>query len=122
MNCVANGKILNEKIFENIWVQPAAGDAGGSLGAALALWHIEQENERTVNINDDMQGSYLGNEFSQVEIEKELSGKPSTIKIKESECVMKSFDVIIDGESHTLGHLLQSHIQANHLIKMVFAN
>ena len=72
LNCVANGKILEEKIFDNIWIQPAAGDAGGSLGAALALWHIEQSNERTVNLDDDMQGSYLGTEFSQDEIEKEL--------------------------------------------------
>ena len=72
LNCVANGKILKEKIFDNIWIQPAAGDAGGSLGAALALWHIENKNKRIVNIHDDMKGSYLGNEFSQDEIEKEL--------------------------------------------------
>jgi carbamoyltransferase len=72
LNCVANGKILQEKIFENIWVQPAAGDAGGSLGAALSLWHIEHGNKREVNLNDDMNGSYLGNEFNQEEIEKEL--------------------------------------------------
>ena len=72
LNCVANGKILKEKIFDNIWIQPAAGDAGGSLGAALALWHIDQGNKRTVNLNDDMKGSYLGTEFKQDEIEKEL--------------------------------------------------
>ncbi len=72
LNCVANGRILKEKIFDNIWIQPAAGDAGGSLGAALALWHIENKNKRIVNIHDDMKGSYLGNEFSQDEIEKEL--------------------------------------------------
>ena len=72
LNCVANGKILKEKIFDNIWIQPAAGDAGGSLGAALALWYIEQKNSRVVNLNDDMRGSYLGTEFSQEEIEKEL--------------------------------------------------
>ena len=72
LNCVANGKILQEKIFENIWIQPAAGDAGGSLGAALALWHIEYDNIRKVNSHDDMNGSYLGNQFSQEEIEKEL--------------------------------------------------
>ena len=72
LNCVANGKILQEKIFENIWIQPAAGDAGGSLGAALALWHIEQGNKRIVNPNDDMNGSYLGSEFTQDQIEKEL--------------------------------------------------
>jgi len=72
LNCVANGKIWKEKIFDNIWVQPAAGDAGGSLGAALALWHIEQNNPRKVDHNDNMQGSYLGPEYSQKEIEKQL--------------------------------------------------
>ena len=72
LNCVANGKILEEKIFDNIWIQPAAGDAGGSLGAALALWYIEQGNKRVVSANDDMQGSYLGSEFSQDQIENEL--------------------------------------------------
>jgi carbamoyltransferase len=72
LNCVANGKILQKKIFDNIWVQPAAGDAGGSLGAALALWHIEQNNPRKVDRNDSMQGSYLGPEYSQKEIEEEL--------------------------------------------------
>ena len=72
LNCVANGKILKEKIFDNIWIQPAAGDAGGSLGAALALWHIDQGNKRKINLKDDMQGSYLGSEYSQDHIENEL--------------------------------------------------
>ena len=72
LNCVANGKILKEKIFDNIWIQPAAGDAGGSLGAALALWHIEQNNPRKVNLTDDMQGSFLGPEYTQKEIEQQL--------------------------------------------------
>ena len=72
LNCVANGKILKEKIFENIWIQPAAGDAGGSLGAALALWYNENNNDRKINFNDDMNGSYLGCEFDQNEIEDEL--------------------------------------------------
>jgi len=81
LNCVANGKILKEKIFDNIWIQPAAGDAGGSLGAALAFWHIEQANKREVNLNDDMQGSYLGIEFTQEEIEKELNLIGANFKI-----------------------------------------
>ena len=72
LNCVANGKILKEKIFDNIWIQPAAGDAGGSLGAALALWYIDQGNKRIINPDDDMAGSYLGSEFSQDQIEEEL--------------------------------------------------
>ena len=73
LNCVANGKILKEKIFEKIWVQPAAGDAGGALGAALALWHIDQKNPRVINENDNMSGSYLGPEYSEDQIKKELS-------------------------------------------------
>ena len=72
LNCVANGKLLKEKIFDNIWVQPAAGDAGGSLGAALAFWYLEEKNKRLVNLEDDMKGSFLGNEFSQDQIEREL--------------------------------------------------
>ena len=72
LNCVANGKILKEKIFDNIWIQPAAGDAGGSIGAGLALWHIEKKNPRKINLDDDMQGSYLGPKFEQYEIEEQL--------------------------------------------------
>ena len=73
LNCVANGKILNEKIFDNIWVQPAAGDAGGSLGSALSLWHSEFKNERlNEKKKDQMQGSYLGPSYTSDEIEKSL--------------------------------------------------
>jgi carbamoyltransferase len=81
LNCVANGKILKDKIFDNIWVQPAAGDAGGSLGAALALWYIEQNNPRKIDHNDSMQGSYLGPEYSQKEIEKQLDQIGAKYKI-----------------------------------------
>jgi carbamoyltransferase len=81
LNCVANGKILKEKIFDNIWIQPAAGDAGGSLGAALALWYIEQNNPRTVDHNDSMQGSYLGPEYSQKEIEEQLDKVGAKYKV-----------------------------------------
>jgi len=75
LNCVANGKILEEKLFDKIWIQPAAGDAGGSIGSALALWHKELGNERIYQKDKDdlMQGSYLGPEFSQNEIETELN-------------------------------------------------
>ena len=85
LNCVANGKILKEKIFDKIWVQPAAGDAGGSLGATLALWHIEQNNPRVVDLNDDMQGSYLGPEYSQKEIQNELDKVGAVYEIKDEE-------------------------------------
>ena len=63
LNCVSNGKLLRDGPFENIWIQPAAGDAGGSLGAALMAWHHYYEKPRTVNPQDSMQGSYLGPGF-----------------------------------------------------------
>ena len=72
LNCVANGKILKNKIFNKIWIQPAAGDAGGSLGAALAYWHQELKKKRIVNSTDTMKGSYLGPKFENNIIEKEL--------------------------------------------------
>ena len=72
LNCVANGKILKNKIFDKIWIQPAAGDAGGSLGAALAYWHQELKKKRIVNSTDTMKGSYLGPKFENNIIEEEL--------------------------------------------------
>ena len=71
LNCVANGKILEKKIFENIWIQPAAGDAGGSLGAALAFWHKELSKPRN-EFSDKMKGSYLGPKFENNVIEEKL--------------------------------------------------
>jgi len=85
LNCVANGKILKEKIFDNIWIQPAAGDAGGSLGAALAFWHIEQNKERKISNTDDMQGSYLGPQYSQQEVEKKLNDLGAKFEILNEE-------------------------------------
>ena len=73
LNCVANGKLLREKIFENIWIQPAAGDAGGALGAALAGYYLFQgEHRNVVSKRDAMKGSYLGPGFRQLEIESRL--------------------------------------------------
>ena len=72
LNCVANGKIIKEKIFENVWVQPAAGDAGGSLGAALAFWYKELKKPRN-EFRDQMKGSYLGPKFSDQEIKNSLN-------------------------------------------------
>ena len=100
LNCVANGKIINEKIFDQIWIQPAAGDAGGALGAALALWHIELTNERTVNSTDNMKGSYLGTEFSQEEIEKELKFIGANFKVlKYDELLSKTSDLLSEGKA-----------------------
>ncbi len=100
LNCVANGKILKEKIFENIWIQPASGDAGGSLGAALALWHIDLNNPRDVNLVDDMSGSYLGPEFSQKEIENELNQKGAKFDIlDEDELINKTATDLSSGDA-----------------------
>ena len=100
LNCVANGKILQERIFDNIWVQPAAGDAGGSLGAALALWHIEQNNSRKVNTTDDMQGSYLGPEYNQKQIEEQLDKAGGKYKIlNEEDLIEKVATDISKGEA-----------------------
>lgn len=72
LNCVANGKLLREKIFDNIWIQPAAGDAGGGIGAALyAAYHLS-DTERIVCMNDSQHGSYLGPSYSREDIEKFL--------------------------------------------------
>ena len=79
LNCVANGKILKEKIFDNIWIQPAAGDAGGSLGAALAYWHHELEEPR-VEFRDKMNGSYLGPKFENDLIEQKLKSLKAKYK------------------------------------------
>ncbi len=74
LNCVANGALLREKIFDNIWIQPASGDAGGALGAALVAHHLYLDNDRkSSSESDSMQGSFLGPEFCDKEIESELS-------------------------------------------------
>ena len=72
LNCVVNGKILEKKIFNRVWIQPAAGDAGGSIGAALAFWHIELNKDREKSDSDQMQGSYLGPVYSDEEIKNSL--------------------------------------------------
>ncbi len=73
LNCVVNGKLLNSNYFDNIWVQPAAGDAGGSLGAALLYWHRELKNSKEIK-KDTMQGSFLGPSFNNNKIEEALVG------------------------------------------------
>jgi len=98
LNCVANGKIIKEKIFDNIWVQPAAGDAGGSLGAALALWYIEQNNPRKINPADSMKGSYLGPTYTQEIIEKELEKNGAKFEVlTEEEIINKTVDDLANG-------------------------
>ena len=88
LNCVANGKILKNKFFENIWIQPAAGDAGGSLGAALAFWHKELNKERSIKSSDQMKGAFLGPSFNDQEVEKELNFlNANFVKLGENELI-----------------------------------
>jgi len=89
LNCVTNGILLRKKIFDNIWIQPAAGDAGGALGAALSTWYLHYKKRRiTTKERDTMKGAYLGPEFSEAEIEAELTGCGAIFKkLSEQEMV-----------------------------------
>jgi len=98
LNCVANGKILRNGKFKNIWIQPAAGDAGAALGAALGFWHIELKKNRSINNNDSMHGSYLGSEYSQEEIEKKLKQIGANFKIlDEDKLIEKTLSMLTEG-------------------------
>ena len=100
LNCVANGKILEENLFDNIWIQPAAGDAGGSLGAALAYWYLEMKKDRKDIQNDEMQGSYLGPYYNLEQIEEELKELGASYQVlDEEELIDKTTDEIIKGNA-----------------------
>jgi len=88
LNCVANGKLLREGPFKRIWIQPAAGDAGGALGAALAVWHHMLGKPRTVCEDDAMQGALLGPEFSDEEISRYLlSSNAESMKLTDAQLI-----------------------------------
>ena len=100
LNCVANGKILENKIFKNVWVQPAAGDAGGSLGAALAFWYLEKNNERSISSSDDMKGSYLGPNYSDKEIKEILNKIGANFEILDEETILnKTVNDLAEGKA-----------------------
>ena len=98
LNCVANGKVLRDGAFKNIWIQPAAGDAGGALGAALTAYHGFQSQPRHVNgALDAMAGSYLGPDFSQNEIETRLQAEGAKFTtVDDGELVEKVADALAD--------------------------
>jgi carbamoyltransferase len=73
LNCVANGKVMRDEQYDGLWIQPAAGDAGGALGAAMAVHHIHLRQPRTVTGQDKMHGSFLGPQFKQADIERQLT-------------------------------------------------
>ena len=100
LNCVANGKLKNEQIFENLWVQPAAGDAGGAIGAALAAWHVELNNGRIIQDRDAMQGALLGPKFSQEEVIQQLTDLGARFNIfSEKTLLEKTAKIISEGNA-----------------------
>ncbi len=100
LNCVANGKILREGIYDNVWIQPAAGDAGGALGAALFVWHqVLDKNRETDGVNDFQSGSYLGPCWSDDEIESWLQKKDYPYRRLDEESIFEEVtDALINGK------------------------
>jgi carbamoyltransferase len=100
LNCVANGKLLKSKYFKNIWIQPAAGDAGGALGAALLVYYKFLKNKRVVNQNDSMKGAYLGPEYSQKSIKNSLNKlNAKYITYTQSEMIKKTSNYLSEGKA-----------------------
>jgi carbamoyltransferase len=104
LNCVANGKILRAGIFDDLWIQPAAGDAGGALGATYAVWHILFGNERAATSQKDAtQGSYLGPEFSDKETERVLQKYGAKARHYDDYCCLASDVARKLGEGNAVG-------------------
>ncbi len=99
LNCVANGRILRETPFENIWIEPAAGDAGGALGAALSVWHQYLGNERKVGPRDSIKGSLLGPEFSKAVVRKVLDDAGAVyLELAETKMIDRVARLLADGK------------------------
>ena len=99
LNCVVNGILLRRKIFDNIWIQPAAGDAGGALGAALSTWYLHHRKERVASRERDaMKGAYLGPEFTDAEVEAELTACGATFKKLSEDKLIDTVATALAGE------------------------
>ena len=99
LNCVANGKLLQEKIFDKMWIQPASGDAGSALGAAYICWHEYLENPKLLKNDDSMKGTYLGNYFSNKEIVNYLNLNNLPFKtLKDDQLFEKAAEMIDEGK------------------------
>ena len=95
LNCVANGRIVREAPFDSIWIQPAAGDAGGALGAALSAWHSYLDKPRQANGQDKMQGAYLGQHYTDAEIEEYLnSADASWSRLDDAELMPRLAEIL----------------------------
>jgi carbamoyltransferase len=99
LNCVANGELLRAGVFDDIWIQPAAGDAGGALGAALSVWHERHGGARYVNLSDSMKGSYLGPRFGRADIRDRLSKSGAVFRELEDEQLMPLLADILAAEN-----------------------
>jgi carbamoyltransferase len=100
LNAVANGKILRDGQFAGLWIQPASGDAGGALGAALAAYHIHAGKRREVNGRDAMNGAYLGPEYGQEEIEARLTAAGAQYRVMPESClIQRSAEILAAGQA-----------------------
>ncbi len=100
LNCVANGKLLREGIFDAVWIQPAAGDAGGALGAALATYHLMLNYPRNISPGDSMKGAFLGPEFCQCEIEQRLTKLGAVFRtVSEEELICAVAHALAEGKA-----------------------
>jgi carbamoyltransferase len=100
LNCVANGKVLRDGKFDGLWVQPAAGDAGGALGAALAVHHINLKQPRVVGTKDAMRGSYLGPQFEQADIQRRLTAVGAKFSVlADEELFAAGAEALADGKA-----------------------
>jgi carbamoyltransferase len=98
LNCVANGKVLRDGSFDNIWIQPAAGDAGGAVGAALAAYHIFKDQPRKTHDADGMSGSFLGPGFAQPEIERRLTAAGARFAVLSEAAMIETTAQALAGE------------------------
>ena len=100
LNCVANGKLLREKIFDQVWIQPAAGDAGGAIGAALAVYYLMLNQPRTIESKDAMKGAYLGPAYAQSEIERSLQAVGAVYSVvTDTELISQTALALVEGNA-----------------------
>ncbi len=100
LNCVANGKLFRENIFDNIWIQPASGDAGGAIGAALGAYYLMLNQPRTAKTSDSMKGSYLGPAYAQHDIEQRLRAEGAIFTVvSEDDLITQTAQALSDGKA-----------------------
>jgi len=100
LNCVANGELLREGVFDEMWIQPAAGDAGGALGAALGWYHLHAKKPRMVVRPDGMQGSYLGPSYSSADVARRLEAVGAVfVESSESDIIERTANALAEGKA-----------------------